>query len=103
LHATDLRNRRSVTTLSFCLAGGAIAFKSKLQPTVATSSTESDFNEAVLAAKIAKYLQFILIELAFPPSGPTLLYEVNKAAINMVNANRPTERSRHIDIQHFVI
>jgi hypothetical protein len=39
----------------------------------------------------------------FPPSGPTLLYEDNKAAINMVNANRPTERSRHIDIQHFAI
>jgi hypothetical protein len=42
-HATDLRTRRSVTGLSFCLAGGAIAFKSKLQPTVATSSTESEF------------------------------------------------------------
>jgi hypothetical protein len=102
-HATDLCTRRSVTGLSFCLAGGAIAFKSKLQPTVATSSTESEFIAAVLAAKIAKYLRSILIELGFPPSGPTLLYEDNKAAINMVNANRPTERSRHIDIQYFAI
>jgi hypothetical protein len=25
------------------------------------------------------------------------------AAINMVDAKRPTERSRHIDIQHFAI
>jgi hypothetical protein len=73
-HATDLRTRRSVTGLSFCLAGGAIAFKSKLQPTVPTSSTESEFIAAVLAAKIAKYL-------------PTLLYEDNKATINMVNVN----------------
>jgi hypothetical protein len=40
-HATDLHSRRSVTGLSFCLAGSAIAFKLKLQPTVATSSTES--------------------------------------------------------------
>jgi hypothetical protein len=40
-HATDLHTRRSVTGLLFCLAGGAIAFKSKLQPTIATSSTES--------------------------------------------------------------
>jgi hypothetical protein len=102
-HATDLRTRRSVTGLSFCLAGGAIAFKSKLQPTVATSSTEAEFIAAVLAAKIAKYLRSILIDLGFPPSGPTLLYEDNKAAINMVNANRPTELSRHIDIQHFAI
>jgi hypothetical protein len=92
-----------VTGLSFCLAGGAIAFKSKLQPTVATSSTEAVFITAVLAAKIAKYLRSILVELGFPPSGPTLLYKDNKAAINMVDANRPTEPSRHIDIQHFAI
>jgi hypothetical protein len=96
-HATDLRTRRSVT-VSFFLAGGALAFKSKLQPTVATSSTVSEFIAAVLAAKIAKYLRSILIELGFPPSGPTLLYEDNKAA-----TNRPTERSRHIDIQNFAI
>jgi hypothetical protein len=102
-YATDLRTRLLVTGLYFGLAGGAIAFKSKLQPTVATSSTESELIAAVLAAKIAKHLRSILIELGFPPSGPTLLYEDNKAAINMVNANRPTERSRHIDIQHFVI
>ena len=27
----------------------------------------------------------------------------NQSAINMVNARVPTERSRHIDIQHFAI
>jgi hypothetical protein len=72
LHATDLRTRRSVTGLFFSLAGGAIAFKSKLQPTVATSSTENKLIVAVLAAKIAKYLRSDLIELAFPPSVSTL-------------------------------
>jgi hypothetical protein len=50
-----LRRRvASVTGLSFCLAGGAIAFKSKLQLTVAISSTESEFIAAVLATKVAK-------------------------------------------------
>jgi hypothetical protein len=33
-NTTDLRSRRSVTGLAFCLTGGAIAFKSKLEPTV---------------------------------------------------------------------
>jgi hypothetical protein len=72
LHATDLRTRRSVTGLLFCLASGAIAFKSKLQLTVATSSKENKVIAAALAAKIAKYLRSILIELAFPPSVSTL-------------------------------
>ena len=52
-HTTDLRTRRSATGLSFCLIGGAIALKSKLQPTVA-AITESEFTDAVLAAKIVK-------------------------------------------------
>jgi hypothetical protein len=83
--------------------GGAIAFKSKLELTVATSSRKAEFIAAVLAAKITKYLRSILIALGSPTSGPTSLYEDYKAAINRVDANRPTERPRYIDIQHFAI
>jgi hypothetical protein len=46
-HATDLKTRRSVSGYVFTLAGGAVAFKSKLQATVATSSTEVEFVAAV--------------------------------------------------------
>jgi hypothetical protein len=102
-HATDLTTRRSVSGLVFCYAGGAIAYKTKLQATVATSSTEAEFLAAVHAAKIAKYLRSVLTELGFPPSGPTTLYEDNEAAIAMINENRPTPRVRHVDIQHFAI
>jgi hypothetical protein len=57
----------------------------------------------VQAAKIAKYLRSILQELGYGQPGPTVLYEDNQAAILMINASRPTPRSRHIDIQHFAI
>jgi hypothetical protein len=33
----------------------------------------------------------------------TELYEDNSAAIMMANAKRPTDRSHHIDIQHFAL
>ena len=102
-HATDLTTRRSITGLVFMFCGGPIAYKSKLQPTVSTSSTEAEFIAAVHAAKIAKYLRSILAELDYPQAGPTTLYEDNAAAILMINASRPTPRSRHIDIQHFAI
>jgi hypothetical protein len=59
--------------------------------------------QGLIAAKIAKYLRSVLIELGLPPSGPTLLYEDSEAAINMVNANRSTERFRHNDIHQSVI
>ena len=85
------------------LAGGAIAYKSKLQTVVATSSTEAEFYSAVHCAKTAKYLRSILFELGFPQDGPTLLYNDNKAAIAMIDKNKPTARARHISIQHFAI
>jgi hypothetical protein len=102
-HANDLKTRRSVTGLVFCLAGGAIAFKSKLQPTVSTSSTEAEFISSVHTAMLAKYLRSILLELGFPQVGPTVLYGDNLSSIAMVNSNRPTNCSCHIDIQYFAI
>jgi hypothetical protein len=37
LHTTELRTGRQVTGLSFCVVGGAITFKLKLQPTAVTT------------------------------------------------------------------
>jgi hypothetical protein len=102
-HATDLATRHSIMGLVFTLAGGAITYKSKLQPTVSTSSTEAEFIAAVHAAKIAKHLCHVLTELGYPPSAATPIYKDNQAAIAMINEDRSTTRSRHIDIQHFTI
>lgn len=102
-HATDPTTRRSITGYAFTCGGTVIAYRCKLQSTVATSSTEAEFIAAVLAAKVAKYLRSILLDLGFPPDGPTTLFEDNRAAIHMANHGRPTERSRHIDIQHFAL
>ena len=85
----------------FC--GGPIAYKSKVQSTVSTSSSKAEFIATIHAAKIAKYLRSILHELNYTQLEPTLLYEDNEAAILMINASRPTPRACHIDIQHFVI
>jgi hypothetical protein len=102
-HATSLKTRRSITGIAFCFGSSVIAYKSKVQPVVATSSTEAEFYAAVIAAKIAKYFRSILTELGFPPSAPTPLYEDNEAAIAMVNENRPTPRVRHLETQYFAI
>ena len=55
-HAVDTKTQCSITGLVFCLAGGGITYKSKLQPTVAMSSLECELVATVHAAKIAKYL-----------------------------------------------
>jgi len=42
-------------------------------------------------------------QLGFPPSKLTPLHCDNQSAINVINARVPSERSRHVDIQHFAI
>ena len=66
LTPTDLVTRRSFTGLVFMFCGGPIAYKSQIQSTVSTSSTEAEFIAAVHAAKIAKYLRSILSDLGYP-------------------------------------
>ena len=100
----DPRKRRSTTGYdAFTYSGGAIVYRSKAQSIVALSSTEAELIAAVTAAKTARYLRSILRELGFEQSDPTPIYEDNMSAIDIVNSNKPTERSRHIDIRFFAI
>jgi hypothetical protein len=102
-HATCLKTRRSVTGFLIMLCGAAIAYKSKVQPLVATSSTEAEFYSAVFTAKVIKYFRYILLQLRCGQRGPTKMYIDNVAAINMINESRPTPRARHMEIQAFAI
>ena len=54
------RDWRSFTGLCLCLAGGVIAYKTRLQPTVALSSTEAEFMAACDAGKMLLYTRSIL-------------------------------------------
>jgi len=102
-YAMDTKTRRSVSGYVIMYGGAAIAYKSKLQSTVATSSTEAEFIAAVYAAKAVKHLRSVLSDLGLLSPEATIIYEDNKAAIDMINESKPTARSRHIDVQHFVI
>ncbi len=62
-YATDAKTRRSVTGYVILFAGAAVAYKSKIQSTVATSSTEAEFIAAVYTAKAVKHLRSVLADL----------------------------------------
>ena len=102
-HAADPKTRRSITGFVVCLAGAAVAFKTKLQSIIATSSTEAELVAAVHCAKTVRYLRSVLTDLGYAPSGPTILYEDNEAVLNIINKEIPSERTRHVDIQYFAL
>jgi hypothetical protein len=102
-HANDLESRRSTGGHLIMYLGSAIHWVSKLMPTVATSSTEAEFMQAVMAGKNIKWIRHILNGIGRTQNGPSPIHEDNKAAIMMVNQQRPTTRTRHIDTQWFAI
>jgi hypothetical protein len=85
------------------MAGGPIAYKSQLWPTVAQSSTESEFMLASAAGRATLYVRSILWDLDVPQFAATMMYEDNDGATAMANAGKPTSRSRHIDIKYYAI
>jgi hypothetical protein len=102
-HGRCVRTRRSMGVEVFCLAGAAIMYRAKWIVVICTSSTDAEFVVCVRGGKNARYLRSILNELGVIQTGPTLLNVDSIAAIMMATAGKPTERSRHIDIQFFAL
>ena len=101
--AGDNKHRKSVSGIVIKLAGGAVLYKTQYQPTVAGSSTEAEFTAATEAGKYILHLRTILQEIGIRQEDATVLYEDNQGALLMAMAQRPTKRTRHMDIKHFII
>jgi deoxyuridine 5'-triphosphate nucleotidohydrolase len=102
-HAGDVTHRKSVTGIVLKLAGGVVLYKTAFQATVAHSSTESEFTAAADAAKYILYLRTLLEEIGLSQHDATVLYEDNQGALLMANAQKPTKRTRHMDIKTFAL
>jgi len=101
--ASCVKTRRSFGGSCIRLAGGTIAYKSNFHPTVAGSSTEAKFMAAYDTGKMILFIRSILWDLGIPQEAATVLYEDNDACTAMGNAQKPTPRTRHINIKYFSI
>ena len=101
--ATCIKTRRSFTGVCIFLTGGVIAYKTRFQPTVALSSTEAEFMAACDAGRMCLFIRSILWDLNIPQEAATIAYEDNDGCTAMGNAQKPTSRTRHIDIKYFAL
>jgi len=67
------------------------------------SSTEAEFTAAAMAGNAILYVRSILHEIGLDQESATVLYEDNQGTLLMANAQRPTKRTRHMDIKHFAL
>lgn len=94
-------DRKSFTGFVFILAGGAVMYESKKQPTVALSSTEAEYMALSAATKEVIYIRNMLIEIGFARlvKNATTLYGDNIGSQQLVRNPVYHSRSKHIDIK----
>ena len=85
------------------LAGGAIAWSSKRQPSTALSTMESEYMAAAHATVEATWLRYLFDELGFTQTAPTDLFCDNEPAITISRDSTYAGRSRHIHIHHHLV
>jgi hypothetical protein len=101
--ATCVKTQRSFGGAVIRLAGGTIAYKCKFQPTVAGSSTKAKFMAAYDTGKMILFVRSFIWDLGIPQEVATVVYEDNDTCTAMGNAQKPTPRTRHMDIKYFLL
>ena len=102
----NLDDRRSTTGYVFSIAGGAVSWSSKKQPTVALSTTEAEYMALTQATKEGIWIRRLLEEIGIGSdllSGPTIIRTDNQGSIALAKNPIYHARTKHIDIRyHFI-
>lgn len=98
--AGDKSSRRSTTGYLFSLNGAAISWRSRLQPTVALSSTEAEYRAATEAGQEVVRLRGLLQSINISQSDSTPLYCDNKGATDLAVKQIYHARTKHVEVQH---
>lgn len=103
--AGNVDDRRSTTGYTFLIAGGAVSWSSKKQPTVALSTTEAEYMALSHATKEAVWIQRFLAEIGFglAHQTSTIIHTDNQGAIALAKNSVHHARTKHIDIKHHFI
>jgi hypothetical protein len=97
----DNRPEHEASVLLVRIAGGTVAYKTQFQPTIAGSSTEAEYMSAYFTGKMILFVRSVLWDLGVPQEAATILYDDNDVCTAMANAQKPTPRTRHMDIKYF--
>lgn len=98
--AGDRKDRKSTSGFLFQLGDTTVSWSSKKQTTVALSSTEAEYIAVSHACRELQWLRQLLADLQVPAKGATVLFEDNQGCIKMVNSDRCSARTKHIDVCH---
>ncbi|KAJ9511621.1 hypothetical protein QJQ45_007377 [Haematococcus lacustris] len=100
-YAGDPDSMRSTTGNVFVLNGAAVTWRSKLQTTVAASTTEAEYQAAAAGTKEALFLRKLLHELDAGCDPIPILCD-NQGVVALIKNPVESHRSRHIAVAHHI-
>ena len=98
--AGDAETRRSTTGYVFHVAGGPVAWGSRLQQSVALSSAEAEHVAVCEAVQEAVYSRSVLAGLGHKQDKPTVTYEDNQGCIALSRNPLHHRKTKHTDIRY---
>ncbi|UYV76794.1 hypothetical protein LAZ67_14002030 [Cordylochernes scorpioides] len=97
------KDRKSTTGYIFKLETYLITWVSQKQNSVSLSSTEAEYVAAATAAQEAIWFDLLMSDFGFEIKKPIIINEVNQSCIKLLNSEKVTARTKHIDIKfHFI-
>src|SRR3979490_236413 len=100
-HGGNRDNGRSTGGYVTGVGGGAVDWRSWLQPFVTLSTTEAEFVAAVEAGKAIKWTQNILQEFGYLVNRPSTLLIDNQSALTVAKNPEHHGRMKHLDLKYF--
>lgn len=100
--AGDISTRRSTTGYVFTCNSGSVSWSSRLQPTIAVSTTEAEYMAASSATKEALWLRTLLSDLGLQ-SETISIADDSQGAIKLLKHPIASQRSKHIDVLHHFV
>ena len=103
-YAGDLDTRRSTTGYVIKMGNGSVSWSSRLQETVALSTTEAEYMAATDVTKEVKWFRKLLqdIQIIKAPN-PLEVWSDSQSAMKLIKNPVLHKRSKHIDTKHHFI
>jgi hypothetical protein len=101
-YAGDKSLAKSTSGYAMRLGETVVSWKSKLQSTTSTSTTEAELKALSAGAREALWLRRVLAEFGIRQYTIPLQCD-NQATLALVRSTALSDRSKHIDVQHFFV
>lgn len=101
--ASDIDTRRSVSGYIVMIAGGAVAWRSKKQSTIASSSTEAELIAASDASRELMWLPKLILGCRLNLELPTKLYIDNQSTLKVITNEKANTRLKHVAVKHMFV